>query len=263
MQQLLEDVTGRDFPSLATELVLGPAGMRDSTFAQPLPAALADVAATGHHPGPVPVPGRWHTYPEMAAAGLWSTAPDLARFFLAIRESLAATPGALLPRHVAEQMVVPAVDGTPYGLGVRLGPAPGPASIGHGGNDQGFENYAVLYTDRGQGVVVMTNSFYGSVLIREAVVPALTEAYGWQQPTTAPASPAPNGPARYGDFLVQPSGADLMLTFAGQSPVRLSCTSDGRWQARSVNVDVWFDDDTLVVEQDGGTVRTERQRDGG
>lgn len=102
MQQLLVDVTGRDFPTLAADLVLDPLGMRDSTFAQPLPAELAGTAATGHHPGPVPVPGRWHTYPEMAAAGLWSTAADLARFFLAIRNSLAGKPDALLPRAIAE-----------------------------------------------------------------------------------------------------------------------------------------------------------------
>jgi CubicO group peptidase (beta-lactamase class C family) len=68
-------VTGQDFPTLAAELVLEAAGMRDSTFAQPLPAQRSADAACGHHPGPVMVPGGWRTYPELAAGGLWSTWP--------------------------------------------------------------------------------------------------------------------------------------------------------------------------------------------
>ena len=261
MQQLLVDVTGQDFPTLAARLVLQPAGMRDSTFAQPLPASLARAAATGHHPGPVAVPGHWHTYPEMAAAGLWSTAGDLARFFLAIRASLDGLPGALLPRHIAEQMIAPAPDGTPYGLGLQLAAASEPASIGHGGNDQGFENHAVLYTDTGQGVAIMTNSFYGSALIRAILLPALTDAYGWPWlPTTPPSSPAPTSPAHYGDFLVEPSGIDLMLTAAGQPPLLLSASDDGHWRARNVNINAWFDDDTLILAHDGSTIHSKLRR---
>jgi CubicO group peptidase (beta-lactamase class C family) len=260
VQQLLADVTGQDFATLAEDLVLRPAGMRDSTFAQPLPTALAETAAAGHHPGPVAVPGRWHTYPEMAAAGLWSTAADLARFLLALRASLRGDPGALLPRHIAEQMIVPAPDETPYGLGLQLAAAGEPARIGHGGNTQGFENLAVLYPDTGHGAVIMTNSLFGVGLIREVLVPALATAYGWpSRPATMPASPAPTGPARYGQFLVEPTGADLVLSFPGQPPVLLAATGDGRWRAHSVAVEVWFDDQSLVVACNGEPVRRQRR----
>ena len=40
VQQLIADVTGLPFASAVGELVLGPLGMRDSTFEQPLPARL-------------------------------------------------------------------------------------------------------------------------------------------------------------------------------------------------------------------------------
>jgi hypothetical protein len=157
-------------------------------------------------------------------------------------------------------MIIPASDGTPYGLGLQLAAASEPVRIGHGGNNQGFENHAVLYTDTGQGVAIMTNGFYGAALIRAVVVPALAKAYGWpRRQTSTPTSAAPTTSVCYGDFLVQPSGVALMLTFAGQPPLRLSATGDGHWHARSVNIDVWFDDDTLVVEQDGSAVRAERQ----
>jgi CubicO group peptidase (beta-lactamase class C family) len=262
MQQLLVDVAGTDFPTLADELVLRPAGMSDSTFAQPLPAALADTAATGHHPGPVPVPGRWHTYPEMAAAGLWSTATDLARFFLAIRASLIGTAGALLPQHLAAQMATPATSHEPYGLGLTLA-APGEAAtIGHGGNDQGFENRAVLYPESGQGIVMMTNGLYGGELITEFVLPAVARAYQWPgrrtTPTSpAPTSPAPTSPVRYDGVDVVPAGDDLLLTPTGQQPLRFHPHRDGRWTSDSLAIDVWFDNTTLVIEQDGAQVRME------
>ena len=43
-------------------------------------AARHGEAASGHERIDTPVPGRFHTYPEMAAAGLWTTAPELARW---------------------------------------------------------------------------------------------------------------------------------------------------------------------------------------
>jgi CubicO group peptidase (beta-lactamase class C family) len=253
MQQLLVDVTGFDFPALAADLVLEPAGMRDSTYAQPLPEALADRAATGHHPGPVPVPGRFHTYPEMAAAGLWSTASDLARFFLAVQASLDGEPGALLPKDLAEEMVTPALPGSRYGLGLEVG-AGGPGSFGHSGNDQGFENHAVLRG--GTGVVMMTNSFYGKALMHGVVLPVITRALGWAgEPEGNASETVPSG--CFGPFEVRPEGDRLLLTFAGQPAVRLSATGSGRWRADEINVDVRLDGGTLVVTQDGHDVRAE------
>ncbi len=33
--------------------------------------------------------GKWHIYPEMAAAGLWTTPSDLSRFAIGVQEALA------------------------------------------------------------------------------------------------------------------------------------------------------------------------------
>src|SRR5690606_15918553 len=87
-QLLMQDVSGRDFPALIREYVLAPAGMVHSGYEQPLPASRAAAAATGHRANGTPVSGKWHTYPEMFAAGLWTTPSDLARLALQMQRSV-------------------------------------------------------------------------------------------------------------------------------------------------------------------------------
>jgi len=70
IQQLIADVTGMPFAEAAGDLVLRPLGMTSSTFAQPLPDDRRPRAARLD----------WRVYPEAAAAGLWTTPEDLARF---------------------------------------------------------------------------------------------------------------------------------------------------------------------------------------
>ncbi len=70
----------RAFPQFMTETVLEPLGMTNSTYGQPLTSEFASRAATGYYTNGEPVQGRWHIYPEMATAGLWTTASDLALF---------------------------------------------------------------------------------------------------------------------------------------------------------------------------------------
>ena len=68
-QLMSTDVTGETFPALMQRLVLKPAGMKHSTFENPPPGKLDRYAASGHERVDTPVPGRFHVYPEMAAAG--------------------------------------------------------------------------------------------------------------------------------------------------------------------------------------------------
>src|SRR5215469_16449796 len=79
-QQLMIDVTGKPFPALMRQTVLDKIGMSDSSYEQPLPPARAAMTAGGGYGDGKAVPGKWHVYPEMAAAGLWTTPTDLAKF---------------------------------------------------------------------------------------------------------------------------------------------------------------------------------------
>jgi CubicO group peptidase (beta-lactamase class C family) len=106
MQQMLIDIEGKDFPSITKEKVLQPLGMIHSTYQQPLPPDLLKLAATGYLPDGSMTKGKRHTYPEMAAAGLWTTAEDLALFAIDIQKSLKGE-GGVLSKTMVEKMLTP------------------------------------------------------------------------------------------------------------------------------------------------------------
>ncbi len=175
MQQLLADVTGKPFPALLEELVLGPLGMADSTYEQPLPAGRRAAAASGHRSDGALIPGRYHTYPEMAAAGLWTTPTDLARFLIEGQKALAGR-SQLLTANTARAMTT-AAKGS-YGLGFSLQGRGEAATFGHGGSNEGFKCQMVAFIEGGRGAVVMTNGDKGGWLGME-VLRSIFREYGW------------------------------------------------------------------------------------
>jgi CubicO group peptidase (beta-lactamase class C family) len=175
LQLLLTDVTQRPFEQLARELVLQPAGMASSTFEQPLPQRLYDRAAAGHLDDGTLMKGSWHTLPEQAAGGLWTTPRDLASFMIALWRSYHGLSDALLPKRLAREMLTRQVDD--FGLGFPL-PSAGVPRFQHGGSNGGYRCFMVLSIDQPDGVVIMTNGDSGERLLWE-VFEAIAHAYGW------------------------------------------------------------------------------------
>jgi len=175
MQLAMIDVTGQAFPALMHDMVLSKAGMRHSTYAQPLPGGLVDVAATGYRANGDPVPGKYHTYPEMAAAGLWTTPTDLARFAIEIQKSREGRSNRILAKATVEEML--REQKKPYGLGFGLEQVDGSSRFGHGGADEGFQARLSATMD-GQGFAIMTNSDNGSRLAGEIAL-SIAAAYRW------------------------------------------------------------------------------------
>ena len=171
VQQLIEDVTGKPFEDVAIELVLRPLGMTRSAYQQPLSDALASNAAHAHDSDGKSSEGRWHTYPERTAAGLWTTPSNLARVILAMQR-----PGKAIQPKSADVMLTVVRDN--YGLGFGVGGADGARSFAHGGANEGFRCTLFGYRDTGRGAVVMTNGDQGGELAAE-VLRAISAEYGW------------------------------------------------------------------------------------
>ena len=182
MQMLMTDVTGKPFPALIQELVLGPAGMTHSTFEQPLPAAREGEVARAHLGEGETIRGGWHVYPEMAAGGLWTTPSDLARWAIAIADARAGRSKALLSQTTAKQMLTPVKDG--YGLGPVISGSGRSMEFGHGGSTVGFVCTLTMYPEIGAGAVVMTNNEEGGQALLNEILLALAAEYGWPDQAT-------------------------------------------------------------------------------
>lgn len=158
-QLLVEDVTGLSFADVAQQRVFGPLGLCRSTFRIPLPEDLARNTAHRHGFDGAPLPGRWNYYPQMAAAGLWTTPTEFGRILAEIR---AAWHGRsrLLDRSMANEMLTRRF-GDDRGLGVYVYGDGDSLRYFHDGNNSGFHCAATMYAGSGQGAVVMTNALQG------------------------------------------------------------------------------------------------------
>ena len=180
-QQLMMDVSGKQFPALMKELVLDKVGMSDSSYEQPLPAARAAMTAGGAYGDGKPVHGKWHVYPEMAAAGLWTTPTDLAKFAIEIALSKQGKSNKVLSEQTTREMLT--LQSKSFGIGFGLNPKH-PGEFGHNGADEGFQALLVMNADTGQGVAMMADSDYG-VLVAEEYMRSVAKEYAWKYPPGA------------------------------------------------------------------------------
>lgn len=277
-QQAVVDVTGKPFPELMRALVLDPLGMEDSSFAQPLPPALAARAAHAHPWNGVATIGGWHVYPEMAAAGLWTTAGDLARLGAAVMRSLRGDPSPLgLARETVAAMLQPQLpEQKPgdeyYGLGWGCAGKDDAFRFGHHGADEGFLAVIRMFPASGSGAVVMINSIQGWRL-RDELLAAIGRAYGWPEIPAAPAAvvmptqiayAGRYGGAGHATVAIGQAAGELALTVGTQPALALKPASHSEFFATALALRVTFEDivdgtpAALSLVQDGRTVRLPR-----
>ena len=189
LQLLMTDVTGQSFPEYMRLQVLQPLGMNNSTYQQPLPAEWAARTATGYYQDRREVPGRWHVYPEMAAAGLWTTPTDLAKYAIGVQQALAGK-SKLLSADMARQMLTEQKNG--YGLGLAVADSGRTLRFSHNGRDEGFDAFLVAYAETGDGLVIMINANDNSRAISR-IMNFIARKYDWPDypmPTVENVTPA-------------------------------------------------------------------------
>lgn len=169
VQQILTDIYQKPFAEVMDTLVLQPLGMTHSTFAQPLPDNLHDQIALPYHANYESVPGGPHVYPEQAAAGLWTTPFDLAKFMITVQESLRSNQQQLLNSDYAKMMVTPEVDHMGMGFMGNMNKYGQPSTKGryflHGGQNDGYRCIVIGSMSGGNGAVIMTNMAPDSRLV--------------------------------------------------------------------------------------------------
>jgi CubicO group peptidase (beta-lactamase class C family) len=175
MQQMIVDVTGKPFPEFMSDTLLKPLAMTNSTYEQPLPQRMAASAAAGYLKNGGAVMGGWRVQPELAAAGLWTTPSDLARFALGIQQALAGDSNAILSQANTRLMLTNQKDGD--GLGVFVDGSGQALRFSHGGRNAGFDSFMIAYASVGKGAVIMMNA--NDSWTSRAIVNAIAKEYGW------------------------------------------------------------------------------------
>jgi CubicO group peptidase (beta-lactamase class C family) len=178
VQQLaLMDAVGKPFAQIAKEWVLDPIGMTNSTYEQPLPAARHAQAARAHDGKGMRRGDPWHVYPEQAAAGLWTTATDLAKFAIEVQLATAGRSKKVLSPAIAREMITPVGVG-PYAVGFDVSKQGEGWYFGHGGSNWGFQCNLVAHRVKGYGAVIMTNGDNGGALINQ-IRQLIQREYKW------------------------------------------------------------------------------------
>lgn len=234
MQQALSDARDRPFAAIMRDGVLGPIGMNNSTYEQPLPPERDRNAARAHSREGTAMGPKWHVYPEMAAAGLWTTPSDLARFVIEVQRSSIGQSNRVLSRTTVQEMLSPVGVGD-YAIGFGISKIGQGWYFAHGGSNWGFRATLIAHKVKGYGLVIMTNAEQGGVVASE-LSRRIQMAYEWD----SFAEPAPRGyrpPVERTEIAV---AEDVLQSYVGEYAL-----------TPSVTFVVTFEDGRLYVEPTG------------
>lgn len=192
LQQALMDLTRQPFDAFMDRTLLRPLQMSNSSFQLPTSTDAASNAALGHDAAGLRTALPWRVYPELAAAGLWTTPTDLARFIVELQRALRGVANTTMTKQTAEQMITPVGVGR-HAIGLVIEQRPEGPYFSHGGNNWGYRAFMMGHTQKGYGFVIMTNGENGMALMNQ-VADRIVNAYHWKTdeappaPTVSPAS---------------------------------------------------------------------------
>lgn len=164
IQQVLEDIYKESFAQVMKVLILNPLKMQHSTFEAPLSQKwLSDIALPYLPDGKV-MPNGPLTFIASAAGGMWSTPSDIAKFVIAVQETLRGNHPLGIDAKTMRIILTPVRDHN-MGLGFEVNINKyGEQSkttadyFRHGGFNSGYISMFVGSKHNGNGVVVMVNA---------------------------------------------------------------------------------------------------------
>lgn len=177
MEKVVEDVSELALEDYMFKNILTPMEMSNSVYDQPLLKSMQSNASAAYYGDGKIIEGLWHNYPEQAAAGLWTTPTDLAKYCIEIQNILTNNKEGVLSKAMVEQMLIK--DKNDWGLGPSLRNEKDSLMFGHGGKNAGFTNDMLASAYHGNAIIVMTNADNGGKLIDE-ILRAASKHYDWK-----------------------------------------------------------------------------------
>jgi CubicO group peptidase (beta-lactamase class C family) len=177
LQLALSEVIQQPFPQILRHYVIEPIGMTNSAYEQPLSSMRDQNAARGHDSDGRSMGEKWHVYPELFAAGLWTTPTDLAKFAIEVQMSVHGQSNRVLSKSTVQEMLNPVGIGD-FAVGFRIERRGQGWYMHHAGVNRGFISLLVAHKLHGYGLAVMTNSLSGQVVIDE-IRERVERVYEW------------------------------------------------------------------------------------
>ncbi|HEX9981258.1 MAG TPA: serine hydrolase domain-containing protein [Flavobacterium sp.] len=175
---LVQDVTGSLYGDYISRNIFKPLKMKRSTYELFPESQFGNSVATAYRSNGKPIGCKYHLYPEKACgAGLWSTAPDIAQFVIAVQKALAGH-SKMLSREMAQKMVTPYLAGSDFAMGAFAENRGGADYFQHSGLNEGFSSQYYGSVKNGNGVVVLTNG--DDTRFVTEVVNSVAWVYGWK-----------------------------------------------------------------------------------
>lgn len=267
-QLIVTEQTGRPYDQYQQQEVLDPMGMTGSFYTQPAPASKKDLLATAYWANGNPVKGKYHVYPEMGAAGLWTNPVDLSKYIIETQLAYEGRSSKVLSPAMTKKRLTPYIDKT-AGLGVFIFEN---KWFNHNGGNEGFRCVYYGSLEGGNGVVVMVNSDNFEVI--SEVMRSIGSVYGWKEFNNAVSKKLADVPAdtlkqytgtyKFGNItLVVAEKENNMILTQGQQNMRMYFTSGKDFVITETRVEAGFEKGEkgfdMVVRQNGQVTRFLKQ----
>lgn len=176
-QLTIIEILNKPFPQIIKEELFDPIGLKFSTYEQNVPDNLQDNYSTGFPKNEEPIRGKYHIYPEMGAAGLWTTPSELAQMLIEVQLAL-KDESKVFKKETIEEMLTPGKVAQNIGVGFFIESAGDSVRFGHNGWNEGFVAAAVAFEKIGKGAVIMLNSNSGNNMLEE-IIRSIAKEYSW------------------------------------------------------------------------------------
>jgi CubicO group peptidase (beta-lactamase class C family) len=269
-QLILTDLTGEAYDQYQWQQVLQPMGMESSFYTQPPPAAKLNWLASAYYVDQKPVKGKFHIYPEMAPAGLWTSPTDLGHYIIETQLAYEGKSQKVLSQAMTRIRLTPVDSNSDAALGVFIDKKGARTYFQHGGANEGFRcQYYGSLTD-GDGVAVMVNSDNGNII--SEIINSVAQVYSWPgfyQPVTKKVVSVPRDTldqytgnyilGNQSNIVIRRTGDHLFLSQDGSPGMELLFTSNSDFFLFEIPADSRFERDStgkiakIAVKQNGGS----------
>ena len=175
-QLILTDQSNTSYENFLNKNIFQPLGMSNSFYSIESDRYPRDMAY-GHAENGDVLKNQYNLYPESAAAGLWTTPTDLAKFIIDIQLSLASGKGKILSQQSTSALIKPSLENSNSALGLFTEYENGTLYLQHSGSNEGFRGKFYFSGEHGNGVVILINGTNTKII--EEIIRSVAYVYQW------------------------------------------------------------------------------------